>query len=215
MFSLQAYFESSSQVTSQLPRYAYLNTKSSWQSNELTKTRPRTPDLETMSSMRMSTHLCVWVRIWAFGGMSSRFFLSIICLSLWKKCEAVSLPDTLKVGKGTLTTKQRFKVEERPKAISHDVFILPRIEASIRLRPPRKLRIAAVEHQIRQDGMYQAGSSSNPHTIDPLQSSLATFIRRCPHPASVIASLRSNKMLRKLDWKDPGRHSYVRWYSTQ
>jgi hypothetical protein len=38
---------------------AYLNTKSSWQSKELTKTGPRTPDLETMPSMRMSTHSCV------------------------------------------------------------------------------------------------------------------------------------------------------------
>ena len=62
-----------------------------------------------------------------------------------------------------------------------------------------KLRIAAVEHQIRQDGMHQAGSSSNPHAIGPLQSSLAMFIRRRPHLASVIASLRSNKRLRKPD----------------
>ena len=53
-----------------------------------------------------------------------------------------------------------------------------------------KLGIAAVEHQIQQDGMHHAGSSSNPHAINPLQSSLATFIRRCPHPALVIASLR-------------------------
>ena len=37
----------------------YLNTKSSWQSKELTKTGPRTPDLETMPSMRMTTHSCV------------------------------------------------------------------------------------------------------------------------------------------------------------
>ncbi len=37
----------------------YLNTKSSWQSKELTKTGPRTPDLEAMPSMRMSTHSCV------------------------------------------------------------------------------------------------------------------------------------------------------------
>jgi hypothetical protein len=63
----------------------------------------------------------------------------------------------------------------------------------------RKLGIAAVEHQIQQDGIHQAGSSSNPHAINPLQSSLATFIRRRPHPASVIASLWSNKRLRKLD----------------
>ena len=62
-----------------------------------------------------------------------------------------------------------------------------------------KLGIAAVEHQIRQDGMHQAGSSSNPHAIDPLQSSLATFIRRRPHPALVIARLWSNKRLRKPD----------------
>jgi hypothetical protein len=62
-----------------------------------------------------------------------------------------------------------------------------------------KLGIAAVEHQIRQDGMHQAGSSNNPHTINPLQSSLAKFIWRHPHPASVIASLRSNKRLRKPD----------------
>ena len=41
---------------------------------------------------------------------------------------------------------------------------------------------------------------------------LATFIRRRPHPASVIASLRSNKRLHKPDWKDPGCHYYVRCY---
>ena len=35
--------------------------------------------------------------------------------------------------------------------------------------------------------------------IDHLQPSLAMFIRRRPQPASVIASLRSNKRLRKLD----------------
>jgi hypothetical protein len=63
----------------------------------------------------------------------------------------------------------------------------------------RKLGIAAVEHQIRQDGMHQAGPSNNPHATDPLQSSLATFIRRRPHPASVIAGLRSSKRLRKPD----------------
>ena len=62
-----------------------------------------------------------------------------------------------------------------------------------------KLGIAAVEHQIQQDGMHHAGSSSNPHTINPIQSSLATFIRRRPHPASVIAGLRSSKRLRKPD----------------
>ena len=37
----------------------YLNTKSSWQSKELTKTGPRMPDLETMPSMRMIMHSCV------------------------------------------------------------------------------------------------------------------------------------------------------------
>ena len=63
----------------------------------------------------------------------------------------------------------------------------------------RKLGIAAVEHQIRQDGMHQAGPSNNPHATDPLQSSLAMFIRRRPHPASVISGLRSSKRLRKPD----------------
>ena len=63
----------------------------------------------------------------------------------------------------------------------------------------RKLGLAAVKNQIQQNGMHQSGSSSNPHAIDHLQSSLATFIRRRPHPASVIASLRSNKRLRKPD----------------
>ena len=32
----------------------------------------------------------------------------------------------------------------------------------------RKLEIAAVKHQVQQDGMHQTGSSSNPHTINPL-----------------------------------------------
>ena len=63
----------------------------------------------------------------------------------------------------------------------------------------QKLGIAAVEHQIRQDRMHKAGSFSNPHIINCFQSSLTTFIQRRPHPASVIASLCSNKRLRKPD----------------
>jgi hypothetical protein len=57
-------------------------------------TRPRTPDLVT-----------------------DAIFLSIVCPSLWRKCEAVNVPHTWKVEKGTLTATQRYKVEERPKAI--------------------------------------------------------------------------------------------------
>jgi hypothetical protein len=37
--------------------------------------------------------------------------------------------------KERLAATQRYKVEERTKAISQDVFILPRRKASIRLRP--------------------------------------------------------------------------------
>ena len=60
--------------------------------------------------------------------------------------------------------------------------------------------------------MHQSVFFRNPHTIDLLQSSLAMFIRWCPHPALVIASLWSNTRLRKPDFKDPGCYSYVRCY---
>jgi hypothetical protein len=53
----------------------------------------------------------------------------------------------------------------------------------------QKLEIAAVEHQIQQDGMHQAVSFRNPYAINPLQSSLTMFIRRQPHPASIISTI--------------------------
>jgi hypothetical protein len=41
--------------------------------------------------------------------------------------------------KGTLAAIQRYKVKERPKAISHAVFILPRRKASIQHSRTRRL----------------------------------------------------------------------------
>jgi len=111
-------FRIHSQVTSQLPRYAYRNTKSSWQSKELTTTRPRTPDLvirhDGGRAKRAST-----------GSPAKRAPTRLptavfICPSsvhhFARKCEATILPITSNSKKGTLGAIQKHKVGERLKA---------------------------------------------------------------------------------------------------
>jgi hypothetical protein len=64
----------------------------------------------------------------------------------------------------------------------------------------KKLGIAAVEHQIRIDGMHQAAVQTDGiQAIDCSQISLDKFFKWQPHPASIFGSLRSNKRLRKPD----------------
>jgi hypothetical protein len=62
----------------------------------------------------------------------------------------------------------------------------------------KKLGIAAVEHQIRKDGMHRAGvQTDGVQAIDCSQICLDKFVKRQPHPASIMGSLRSNKRFQK------------------
>ncbi len=64
----------------------------------------------------------------------------------------------------------------------------------------KKLGIATVEHQIRKDGMHRAVvQMDSVQAINCSQISLDKFVKRRPHPASIMGSLRSNKRLWKPD----------------
>jgi hypothetical protein len=63
----------------------------------------------------------------------------------------------------------------------------------------KKLGIAIIEHLIRQDGMHAEVPPDILWTTNCHQLPLDRFIKRQPHTASVIASLRSNKRLRQPD----------------
>jgi hypothetical protein len=64
----------------------------------------------------------------------------------------------------------------------------------------KKLGIATVVHQIRKDGMHRAVVQTGGVQITNCsQISLDKFVKRQPHPASTMGSLRSNKRLRKPD----------------
>jgi hypothetical protein len=67
--------------------------------------------------------------------------------------------------------------------------------------PSRKnVGIATVEHQICKDSMHRAVVQMDGiQAIDCSQISLDKFVKRRPHPASIMGSLRSNKRLRKPD----------------
>jgi hypothetical protein len=63
-----------------------------------------------------------------------------------------------------------------------------------------KLGIATVEHPIRKDGMHRAAvQTDGVQAINCSQISLDKFVKRQPHPVSIMGSLRSNKRLRKPD----------------
>jgi hypothetical protein len=65
----------------------------------------------------------------------------------------------------------------------------------------KKLGIVTMEHQICKDGMHRAGvQTDGVQAIDCSQISLDKFVKRQPHPASIMGSLRSNKRLRKPNW---------------
>ncbi len=77
-----------------------------------------------------------------------------------------------------------------------------RIRRKINTKIPskKKLGIATVEHQIHEDGMHRAAVQTGGVQItDCSQISLDKFVKRRPHPASTMSSLRSNKRLRKPD----------------
>jgi hypothetical protein len=67
--------------------------------------------------------------------------------------------------------------------------------------PSRKKHgVMAVVQQIRSNGMHQAPSptlSDNSHQRH--QTTLHSLIIKCPHPSSMLTSLKSNKCLRKPD----------------
>ncbi len=75
-----------------------------------------------------------------------------------------------------------------------------RVRRKINTKIPsrKKLGIATVEHQICKDGMHRAALQTGGVQItDCSQISLDKFVKRQPHPASTMGSLRSNKRLRK------------------
>jgi hypothetical protein len=77
-----------------------------------------------------------------------------------------------------------------------------RVRRKINTKIPsrKKLGIATVEHQICNDGMHQAAVQIGGIQItDCSQISLDKFVKRQPHPASTMGSLRSNKRLQKPD----------------
>jgi hypothetical protein len=61
----------------------------------------------------------------------------------------------------------------------------------------KKLGVVALKQQIRADGIH-INFSRGVHTIadDQTQTTLASFITKCPHPANAISILRSNKRLK-------------------
>jgi len=63
-----------------------------------------------------------------------------------------------------------------------------------------KLGITAVEQQIRKDGMHRATPQHDAiQATDSSQLSLDCFVRRRPHPASIMGNMKSNKRLHKPD----------------
>ena len=61
-----------------------------------------------------------------------------------------------------------------------------------------KLGITAVEQQIRKDGMHRTSSQSDVVQVNDIpQITLDRFVKRRPHPASIVGSMKSNKRLRK------------------
>ncbi len=63
-----------------------------------------------------------------------------------------------------------------------------------------KLGITAVEQQIRKDGMHRTTSQSYAiQANDSSQLTLDRFVKRHPHPAFIMGSMKSNKRLRKPD----------------
>jgi hypothetical protein len=63
-----------------------------------------------------------------------------------------------------------------------------------------KLGITTVEQQIRKDRMLRATTQPDAlQSTDSSQLFLDRFVRRQPHPASIMGNMRSNKRLRKPD----------------
>jgi hypothetical protein len=63
----------------------------------------------------------------------------------------------------------------------------------------KKLGIVAIEQQIRKDGMHRSITQTGTFPEHHLQTLIDHFVAKQPHPASIVAALRSNKRLRKPD----------------
>jgi hypothetical protein len=72
-------------------------------------------------------------------------------------------------------------------------------KVNAKLLSRKKLGIVNIEQQIRRDGMHwcitQTGTDPE-HNTQPL---IDRFVMKQPHPASIVAALRSNKRLHKPD----------------
>jgi hypothetical protein len=63
-----------------------------------------------------------------------------------------------------------------------------------------KLCITAVQQQIRKDGMHRTTSQSDVlQASDSAQLTLDRFVKKRPHPTSIMADMKSNKRYRKPD----------------
>ena len=61
-----------------------------------------------------------------------------------------------------------------------------------------KLGITAVEQQIHKDGVHRTTSQSDViQANDRSQLTLNRFVKRRPHPASIMGGMKSNKRFRK------------------
>jgi len=75
-----------------------------------------------------------------------------------------------------------------------------RFRLNTKIANQMKLGITAVEQQIRRDGMHRTSPQSEAvQANDTPQSTRDRFVKKRPHPAPIVASLRSNKRLRKPD----------------
>ncbi len=63
-----------------------------------------------------------------------------------------------------------------------------------------KLGITEVQHQIRKDRMHRTTSQSDAlQASNSAQLTLDCFVKKRPHPASIMADMKSNKRYRKPD----------------
>jgi hypothetical protein len=61
-----------------------------------------------------------------------------------------------------------------------------------------KLGITAVQQQIRKDGMHRTTSQSDAlQASDSAQLTLDRFVKKQPHPESIMADMKSNKRYRR------------------
>ncbi len=72
-------------------------------------------------------------------------------------------------------------------------------KVNVKILSRKKLGIVAIEQQIRKDGMHQSTTQTGTLPEHHSQTLIDHFVAKQPHPASIVAALRSNKRLRKAD----------------